>query len=177
MKLILERWPSPIDPLFIVTDIDGALRAVDFADREARLHRLLRMHYGTYSLEDGTVPTSITEAFTSYFEGKIAALDTISIATGGTPFQREVWKALRKIPAGMTQSYGELAKHIGRPAGASRAVGAANGSNPLSLVVPCHRVIGANGTLTGYAGGLERKQWLLDHESKHTALGSVAELF
>jgi methylated-DNA-[protein]-cysteine S-methyltransferase len=95
--------------------------------------------------------------------GDIASLDGIPTESDGTPFQREVWAALRQIPAGETWSYGRLAAHIGRPA-AVRAVGLANGANPIGVVVPCHRVIGASGGLTGYAGGLERKRWLLAHE-------------
>jgi methylated-DNA-[protein]-cysteine S-methyltransferase len=90
-------------------------------------------------------------------------IDTLPVETGGTPFQREVWHALREIPCGTTTSYGKLAELIGRPA-AMRAVGLANGANPVAVVVPCHRVIGANGSLTGYGGGIERKRWLLDHE-------------
>jgi O-6-methylguanine DNA methyltransferase len=93
-------------------------------------------------------------------------LDFVAVKTGGTPFQRMVWSALREIPAGAPTSYGELAKSIGR-ASAVRAVGLANGANPIGIVVPCHRVIGANGSLTGYGGGLERKQWLLAHEARH----------
>src|SRR6185437_637184 len=94
-------------------------------------------------------------------------IDAILTATAGTAFQREVWRALRDIPAGQTISYGELARRIGRPA-AVRAVGLANGANPIGVVVPCHRVIGANGSLTGYGGGLHRKEWLLAHERAHT---------
>jgi methylated-DNA-[protein]-cysteine S-methyltransferase len=86
------------------------------------------------------------------------------VQTSGTPFQREVWRALRNIPCGTTVSYAKLAEQIGRPA-AVRAVGLANGSNPVGVVVPCHRVIGANGSLTGYGGGIERKSWLLEHEA------------
>jgi len=85
------------------------------------------------------------------------------VETGGTPFQQEVWRSLRAIPCGTTTSYGKLAAQIGRPA-AVRAVGLANGANPVAVVIPCHRVIGSNGSLTGYGGGLERKRWLLDHE-------------
>ena len=99
-----------------------------------------------------------------YFAGERTDFD-ISMRAAGTPFQREVWRALCDIPYGETISYGELARRVGRP-GSSRAVGAANGRNPISIVVPCHRVIGANGTLTGYGGGLERKSWLLDHERR-----------
>ena len=98
-----------------------------------------------------------------YFEGDIAAIDTIEVKTGGTPFQRSVWKALRKIEAGTTVTYAELARRIGRPT-AIRAAGLANGQNPIGIVVPCHRVIGSDGSLTGYGGGLQRKEWLLKHE-------------
>ena len=103
-----------------------------------------------------------------YFAGELAAIDTLPVQTGGTAFQREVWRALREIPCGGTVSYAELAERIGRPT-AVRAVGLANGSNPVGIVVPCHRVIGANGSLTGYGGGIERKRWLLEHE------GSVSD--
>jgi O-6-methylguanine DNA methyltransferase len=167
MRLRLERWTSPICPLLLVTDDDGVLRALDFDDYEPRMDQLLRNHYGDYSLGKGAAPDSITGALTAYFGGEIAAIVDVPTATGGTPFQREVWTALRAIPPGVTISYGQLAANIGRPA-ASRAVGAANGANPIGIVVPCHRVIGANGTLTGYGGGIPRKKWLLDHEERFT---------
>jgi methylated-DNA-[protein]-cysteine S-methyltransferase len=98
-----------------------------------------------------------------YFKGQTAVLDSIPVELNGTPFQKSVWKALRRIPCGTTISYAELAKRIGEPA-AVRAVGTANGANPVAVIVPCHRVIGSNGKLTGYGGGLDRKQWLLEHE-------------
>lgn len=98
-----------------------------------------------------------------YFSGEIGALDTVPVELNGTPFQKNVWQALRRIPSGTTISYAELAKRIGDPA-AVRAVGTANGANPVAVIVPCHRVIGSNGRLTGYGGGLDRKQWLLEHE-------------
>jgi methylated-DNA-[protein]-cysteine S-methyltransferase len=101
----------------------------------------------------------------AYFDGDLHAIDALPVATEGTVFQKSVWQALRTIPTGKTMSYGELAVKIGKPA-AVRAVGLANGSNPIGVVVPCHRVIGANGSLTGYGGGLERKRWLLDHEKQ-----------
>ena len=163
MRLRLERWASPISPLLLVTDDDGFLRALDFADHEARMHRLLREHYGDCTLQEGAAPVSLTAALDAYFDGGIDALADVRTATGGTAFQREVWDALRAIPAGTTISYGQLAASLGR-AGSSRAVGAANGANPVAIVVPCHRVIGADGTLTGYGGGMERKRWLLEHE-------------
>ena len=99
----------------------------------------------------------------AYFKGDIAAIDTLPVETTGTQFQRSIWQALRKIPRGTTITYAELAKRIDKPK-AIRAAGLANGQNPISIVVPCHRVIGSNGTLTGYGGGLPRKKWLLEHE-------------
>jgi methylated-DNA-[protein]-cysteine S-methyltransferase len=98
-----------------------------------------------------------------YFKGEVGALDAIPVELNGTPFQRSVWHALRRIPGGTTISYAELAKRIGEPT-AVRAVGTANGANPVAVIVPCHRVIGSDGRLTGYGGGLDRKQWLLQHE-------------
>jgi methylated-DNA-[protein]-cysteine S-methyltransferase len=109
----------------------------------------------------------------AYFNGKIDALAEVKTATGGTAFQREVWKALRTIPAGTTISYGELATRVGRQ-GASRAVGAANGANPIPIVVPCHRVIGVDGSLTGFGGGLAHKKWLLEHEARFASVASGA---
>lgn len=107
----------------------------------------------------------------AYFAGKLQAFD-IPLSPPGTPFQRRAWEELCRIPYGMTISYAEQARRIGRPS-ASRAVGGANGRNPIAIIVPCHRVIGANGTLTGYGGGLDRKQWLLDHEFTVLAKRSV----
>lgn len=162
MQLQLDRFAAPLGDLLLVFDAKG-LRALDFVDYEARLHRLLRLHYGSVELVAAPAPAAIVDALRAYFAGDLGALDAIAVATGGSDFQRQVWAALRTIPAGATTSYGELAAAIGRP-GASRAVGMANGANPIGIVVPCHRVIGANGALTGYAGGVERKRWLLRHE-------------
>ena len=169
MRLQLERWTSPMTTLLLVTDDEGMLRALDFAEKEDRMHRLLRLQYGQYTLRDGSAPASVNKSLKAYFGGDIDALDEIQIATNGTPFQRKVWKALRDIPCGTTISYGRLATEVGHP-GASRAVGAANGANPIGIVVPCHRVIGASGKLTGYAGGLSHKQWLLDHERRYAVI-------
>jgi O-6-methylguanine DNA methyltransferase len=163
MHLRLERYTSPLATLLLVTDEEGVLRALDFGDYEDRLHRLLCAHYGDYDLQEGAAPATITAALDAYFDGDFTAIDAIRVATGGTSFQRRVWQALRAIPAGSTTSYGQIAASIGCPT-ASRAVGAANGSNPIAIVVPCHRVIGASGALTGYGGGLPRKRWLLAHE-------------
>jgi methylated-DNA-[protein]-cysteine S-methyltransferase len=172
MRLRLERIASPLSPLLLVTDDEGLLRALEFADLESRMFRLLREHYGTYTLRDGAAPSSVTQALDAYFNGAVDAIDQIQTATGGTLFQREVWKALREVPTGTTTSYGRLATRLGRT-GSARAVGAANAANPIPIVVPCHRIIGANGTLTGFASGLPRKRWLLDHESRFAR----AELF
>jgi methylated-DNA-[protein]-cysteine S-methyltransferase len=152
--------------LLLVTDDDGILRALEFADHEPRMHRLLHDHYGEIALQNAAAPKSILEALDAYFGGELNALDKLPTATGGTKFQRAVWRALRSIPAGTTESYGALATRLGRT-GSGRAVGAANGANPIAIVVPCHRVIGADGTLTGYGGGLARKRWLLDHEREY----------
>lgn len=168
MQLSIAEYRSPLATLLIVADEEGVLRGLDFVDNAARLKRLLRQHYGTDACQTQPVPKPIQLALAAYFAGELAALDALPVATGGTAFQREVWQALREIPPGTTQSYGRLAAQLGRPS-ASRAVGAANGANPISIVVPCHRVIGASGALTGYAGSLPRKRWLLEHERLHTA--------
>jgi methylated-DNA-[protein]-cysteine S-methyltransferase len=165
MQLQLEQLESILGTILLVTDDDGALRALDFAGHENRMHRLLREHYGDYQLRNGKAPREVTRALRAYFDGDVKAVDEVRVETNGTPFQRAVWKGLREIPAGTTKSYGGLAADLQR-AGACRAVGSANGSNPVAIVVPCHRVIGANGSLTGFASGLERKEWLLAHERK-----------
>ena len=163
LNLILDRLASPVGEVLLVVDAGGAVRALDFHDYEDRLRRLLRLHYGAVVLTEGRAPEAVRRAVEAYFAGDLAAFDAIRVETGGTVFQRAVWRALRDIPAGETRTYGQLAQAVGSPK-AVRAVGLANGSNPVGLVVPCHRVIGANGSLTGYGGGLSRKQWLLDHE-------------
>jgi methylated-DNA-[protein]-cysteine S-methyltransferase len=163
-RLMLDRLPTPIGEALLVTDGHGYLRAFDFDDYDARLRRQLRRHYGAgVPLADGRAPQRIRAALDGYFAGDLAQLDGIECRTAGTPFQRAVWAALRTIPAGHTLSYGALAARIGAPK-AMRAVGLANGANPIGVVVPCHRVIGADGSLTGYGGGLDRKRWLLAHE-------------
>ena len=164
LVLTLDRIASPVGEVLVATDADGAVRALDFHDFEDRMLRLLRRHYGEVTLVEGRAPEPVRDAVEAWFGGDLTAFDRIEVRTGGTDFQRTVWKALRDIPAGETRSYGQLAAAIGAPK-AVRAVGLANGANPVGVIVPCHRVIGANGTLTGYAGGLERKRWLLAHEA------------
>ncbi len=167
LELWSVRMPTPIGEMVIVADRDGNLRATDWTDKEARMRRLLRLHYGEagFTLRTGRSPNGLTDALGRYFAGELEAIDALPVRTGGTPFQREVWRALREIPCGTTVSYAELAERIGRPT-AARAVGLANGSNPVGVVVPCHRVIGSNGSLAGYGGGIDRKRWLLAHESR-----------
>jgi methylated-DNA-[protein]-cysteine S-methyltransferase len=175
LQLFLERINTPIGELLLVADRDNNLRAVDWTEYEPRMRRLLRLHYGEngFTLEPGTSPNDLATAMKNYFAGELGAIDNLRVQTAGTPFQRAVWSALREIPRGATESYGKLAQRIGRP-NAVRAVGLANGSNPIGIVVPCHRVIGANGSLTGYGGGMERKRWLLEHEGAHTTTPHLA---
>lgn len=183
LRLFMESVPTPIGSIALVTDDVGDVRALDWNDYLPRLNRLLQVHYGTAVERDAaaapsgdespaalfrqrTTPSAASLALRRYFAGDIPAIETLTVATGGTAFQQAVWTALRRIPAGETTSYGALASSIGRPR-AVRAVGHANGSNPIGIIVPCHRVIGVSGHLTGYAGGLERKRWLLEHETAH----------
>jgi methylated-DNA-[protein]-cysteine S-methyltransferase len=170
LHLLVDPIQPPIGEMVIVADHDGNLRALDWTDHEARMRRLLRLHYGEhgFTLESARHPNGLTDAIRSYFAGELSAIDTLPVETGGTVFQRDVWRALRGVPCGSTISYAKLAERIGRPA-AVRAVGLANGSNPIGTVVPCHRVIGCNGSLTGYGGGIERKRWLLQHERAHNS--------
>jgi O-6-methylguanine DNA methyltransferase len=162
MQLTLDTFNSPLGPILLAGD-SVQLHAVEFADHEARMNRLLAHHNrADCTLEPGRI-LSARQAFEAYFDGKLDALDDLSVASIGTPFQRAVWTMLRTIPAGTTWSYARLASEIGRPS-AVRAVGLANGANPAAIVVPCHRVVGASGALTGYAGGVDRKRWLLSHE-------------
>ncbi len=165
LRLLVDSIETPIGELAIVADEAGRLRAVDWTEHDANMQRSLRLHYGEhgFSLAPVRNPAGLSATMRAYFAGNLKAIDDLPVATGGTDFQRQVWQALRQIPCGETVSYGELARRIGRPA-AVRAVGLANGSNPISVVVPCHRVIGSDGSLTGYGGGIERKRWLLTHE-------------
>jgi len=164
-RLLIAQIDTPLGETLLVTDEAGRLRALDYVDHTARMQRLLRLHYPALSPVPGAAPIALRQALDAYFAGELPALETIAWATAGTVFQRRVWAALGTIPAGQTLSYGALAVRIGAPA-AVRSVGAANGANPVGIVVPCHRLLGANGALTGYGGGLERKRWLLDHEAR-----------
>jgi methylated-DNA-[protein]-cysteine S-methyltransferase len=160
----LDCLPSPLGRMLVVSDSMQRLRALDWEDHEERMRRGLARIYGHQpELTRSAAPAATRRALQRYFAGKLQAIDEIPVQTGGTPFQSTVWRALRRIPAGTTLSYGRMASRLKCPL-AVRAVGFANGSNPVSIVIPCHRLIGADGSLTGYGGGLERKRWLLAHE-------------
>lgn len=160
----LERRSSPLGEMALVLDDEGRVCTLGWTDLEDRWRRDLRLRHGAdIVLQARAGRSRAAEALEAYFDGAFAALDMVSVNPGGTPFQRAVWSALREIPAGTRMTYAKLATRLGRPA-AMRAVGHANGANPISLVIPCHRLVGADGALTGYGGGLERKAWLLAHE-------------
>jgi methylated-DNA-[protein]-cysteine S-methyltransferase len=165
IHLVADHLSTPIGPMRIVADEVGHLRVAFFAEDDSDILHYLRRHYGEhgFTIEPTRNPYGIPQAITRYFTGELSAIDDLPVRAVGTGFQQEVWHALRGIPCGTTTSYGKLAQQIGRPE-AVRAVGLANGANPIAVVVPCHRVIGSNGSLTGYGGGIERKRWLLRHE-------------
>jgi methylated-DNA-[protein]-cysteine S-methyltransferase len=171
--LFVDTLSSPIGAVAFVMD-EAALRMVEFVDGKAPIETLARRQYGDVSVTTSRSTRTIREHFEAYFAGDLHAIDDIPVALDGTTFQQSVWTALRDIPAGTTTTYGALARRIGVPA-AVRAVGAANGANPIPIVLPCHRVIGANGTLTGYGSGLPRKAWLLQHEGVQMPLLRVCE--
>ncbi len=161
--LTFERIKTPVGEAIIVADEAGYLRQFQWIDEGGRREGMTRRYYPDTPVVEGPAPVAIRAALENYFAGDIHALSVIPWRSAGTDFQETVWRALCDIPVGVTISYGELARRIDNPK-AVRAVGLANGANPNGLVVPCHRVIGANGTLTGYGGGLHRKTWLLKHE-------------
>jgi methylated-DNA-[protein]-cysteine S-methyltransferase len=156
MTTYFSKMDSPIGELLLVGDGTSL----------TQLLMLNQKYYGSETQQDWQRDDAIfraaREQLEAYFAGELRVFD-LQLAPSGTAFQRKVWQALRDIPYGQTESYGALAKRINSPK-ASRAVGMANGHNPISIIVPCHRVIGANGSLTGYGGGVERKHWLLEHE-------------
>ena len=176
----IDPVKSPVGTMLLIHDPEERLRALDFHDFEARMRRLLRLHYGKdggdFVLKSRETPAAIRRALAGYFAGDLTAIDAIPVATVGASFQREVWAALRGIRPGTTLSYGALARKLGRP-NSARAVGLANGANPIAIVVPCHRVIGADASLAGYGGGVDRKRWLLAHEGaafEDLAVGRVS---
>lgn len=163
VELAYMRMDSPVGELLIACS-ETALQVLDYIDYEDRMYQLLHRRYGTnYQLVEAHNPLDMRSRMQAYFAGDLTAIDDIPVETGGTLFQQRVWSALRTIPAGQVATYGIQAQRIGQPT-ASRAVGRTNGLNPVAIVLPCHRVIGSNAKLTGYAGGLWRKEWLLRHE-------------
>ncbi len=167
--LIMETVKTPLGGFILVVDEQGRLRAADFADCESPMRKSLDRRFGSsdYRLSPGRVPAIIKTALAAYFSGRLGAIRRIAVQTGGTPFQDAVWTALRAIEPGAPLAYSTLAHRLGRPRSA-RAVGHANGANPFCIVIPCHRLVGVDGALTGYSGGIERKRWLLDHEALHS---------
>ena len=170
LALEFDRAPTPLGEAVVVSDADGAIRLFYWDDPKHRWQAALKRRYGAVELKERKNRFGHKQALANYFDGDVFAIDALKVAFAGSPFQLKVWNALRKIAGGTTTSYGLLAKRIGAPS-AVRAVGLANGQNPVGLVVPCHRVIGSDGSLTGYGGGLERKRWLLEHEARHAGQG------
>jgi len=158
--LLIDEIQSPLGRIAIAARA-GRLCALEFG--RARLTRQLAARYPDAPRRRARDPFGLSAKLRAYLAGDLAAVDRIAVETGGTPFQQRVWRALRRIPVGRTMSYGALARALGVGT-AARAVGAANGRNPISLVVPCHRLVGGDAALTGYGGGLWRKRWLLRHE-------------
>ena len=160
-RFLVDRVATPLGSFAIVADRQGRLRSAGWDDPAPRMRRQLGDR--PFALDTATDPFGFASAFEAYFAGELEALDGLRATADGTAFQSAVWRALSEIPCGETRSYGEIARRVGK-ASATRAVGMANNANPLGVVVPCHRVIGADGSLTGYGGGIERKRWLLAHE-------------
>ncbi len=170
MKLVKTTLKSPLGDIILV--LDGETIVIcEFADRKQRVERQLAQYYSDRGVTTGDCPAAITDVFDAYFAGDRDALNGLKTAPMGTDYERRVWQDLKSIKAGLTDSYGGMAKRLNSSA---RAIGRANGRNPIGLIHPCHRVIGADGSLTGYAGGLERKEWLLRHEGAILDLGAKA---
>jgi methylated-DNA-[protein]-cysteine S-methyltransferase len=167
-RFVVDRMETPLGIAILIADETGALRLHRWEDPADSWRKEFYHRYGDVELVAQRDRFGHVATLERYYNGEITVLDTIPVAFAGTPFQQKVWKALRTIAGGSTVSYGALAKRIGAPS-AVRAVGLANGRNPIGVVVPCHRVIGSDGSLTGYGGGLARKRWLLEHEARHCA--------
>lgn len=161
-ELFIDKIASPIGTILLVAN-ETHLCALDYGDYEQRMMKLLRRRFEDIQFKATDDPCGFSSRLRAYLAGDVRGLEDLPVDPGGTPFQRQVWTALRRILPGTVMTYGELAKRLKRPT-AYRAVGMTNALNPIAIVIPCHRLIGADGSLTGYAGGLERKRWLLEHE-------------
>jgi methylated-DNA-[protein]-cysteine S-methyltransferase len=170
-SILSDRIETPIGPMVLLAR-DGLLLLLEFEDATGRVSREMRRRFGSDHHQPSDDPFGFSSRVRAYFEGQRWAIDTIPSDGGGTPFEEQVWKELRTIPCGTTQSYGAIAKRLGDP-NLARAVGTANGRNPIAIVVPCHRVIGVDGALVGYGGGLDRKKWLLAHEKASVPSGQT----
>ena len=166
-RFLYDRMSTPLGAAVLIADERGAMRMFSWQEQADSSGRVLHRIHPDATLVHRRDPFGLVSSLTRYFDGEITILDGIPVAFSGTPFQRKVWIALRSIEGGTTLSYGALARRIHEPQ-AVRAVGVANGRNPIGVVVPCHRVIGSDGSLTGYGGGLARKRWLLEHEARYT---------
>ncbi|HLK20618.1 MAG TPA: methylated-DNA--[protein]-cysteine S-methyltransferase [Bryobacteraceae bacterium] len=171
MLLDYDEFESPIGKVVFASIAEG-ICGLGFEGYEKRWGPIFERRWGSFELRQGSDPHRLKPILKRYFAGDVDSLDSVPVTLGGAPFQQKVWKELRKIRAGETRTYGELARILGNPQ-ASRAVGHANAVNPVSLIVPCHRVVGST-SLTGYGGGLERKQWLLRHEGAQLSLAAGA---
>ena len=181
MRLVRTTLSTPVGPMLTLASAD-ALCALEFGagHRMSRLEARLSRFYPPFDIEEGTNPViaAVSAWLDAYFAGTSASVDALSLDARGTTFERKVWRTLLTIPTGETRSYGQVAAKAASTVLASRAVGLANGANPIAIIVPCHRVIGSDGSLTGYGGGLDRKMWLLEHEQRfwptETSLSKVA---
>jgi methylated-DNA-[protein]-cysteine S-methyltransferase len=162
VMLQLTTFVSPIGPLTVAAH-DGRVCLLHFGADAAQVRRTLARWYPSETVGSDPDPAGAVGTLRAYFEGDVEALDRVAVEMNGTAFQQRVWAALRSVRAGTTVAYADIARAIALPS-AVRAVGAANGANPVAVIVPCHRIIGSNGSLTGYGGGLDRKRWLLRHE-------------
>ena len=170
MTVLRAHLDTPLGPAQLLCDAAGVVWAFGWSEGDRNLTRR------DADVTESDDPFGLASTMAAYFAGHVRAIDQMNVRFAGTSFQNTVWQALRTIPAGETLSYGALAARIESPK-AVRAVGLANGANPIAIIVPCHRVIGADGSLTGYGGGLPRKQWLLAHEARHAATGLLAPCY
>jgi len=164
-QLYSDIYDSPLGDILVIAD-DNQLCYLDFEDNDERLDRLFSRRFGEYEITPRANVLDMQTRLKKYFDGDWSAFDGLGISTDGTMFQQRVWDSLKSIPVGKAISYDQLAGAIENPK-AVRAVASANARNPVAIIIPCHRVIGKDGSLRGYAGGVDRKAWLLNHEGFH----------